>query len=282
MTKPRVRVQAGSRSVGLPVSRPQASYLRDTRSGVIASRPASLSEHRDQVRAVWRRAGALAMDMIQNSGRLRGVVDQIIVDSCGTELTMSYQPDLSRFGYHITEATDLATVANTTYHLRYTEADGFVLKSMTDLAYNPSSALETDAAFDSAFDDILVARVVTNGANVATITNLSNKARLIKQVNRRDVLMSALDWTTLSGSGMALNWGRTPGISSCTMQEWRSNNAGPDGSVTAESAGTARAVGARIPANGVSRYNISALEYYYEDTTLNHGTASFVVFATAF
>lgn len=99
MTKPRVRVQAGSRFVAPAPARPQAGYLRDTRSAVIASRPASLEEHREAVRRVWRRAGALAMDLIQNSGRLRGVADQLIVDSCGVELLMDYRPNLAPFGY---------------------------------------------------------------------------------------------------------------------------------------------------------------------------------------
>jgi len=102
--KPRVRVQAGSAVHSVQPVRPQASYLRDTRSAVIASRPASLTEHRDEVRRVWRRAGALAMDMIQNSGQLKGVADQMIADSCGIELLVNYNPNLEPFGYSPEEA----------------------------------------------------------------------------------------------------------------------------------------------------------------------------------
>lgn len=82
------------------------AYLRDTRSGIIASRPASLREHRDEVRRVWSRAGALAMDMIQNSGRLKGAVDQILADTVGVELTLNPQPDLSKLGYDDKERSD--------------------------------------------------------------------------------------------------------------------------------------------------------------------------------
>lgn len=185
-------------------------------------------------------------------------------------------------GYHLTAELDLATAANTTYHLRFTEAGGFVLKSLTDAAYNPSALDEKDTDFDSTMDDMLVARVVTNGANVATITNLKNKARLIAQADRRDVLLSALNWATLAGSALSLNWARKPDISLCAMQEWRSNNAGPDGLPTGGGMGTARAVGARIPSGGISRYGFTDLEYYYEDDTLNHGTASFALFAATF
>ncbi|MDI7864309.1 phage portal protein [Rhizobiaceae bacterium n13] len=94
--KPRVRVKAG-RSAG---------YMRDSQSGVIAARPASLREHRDDVRRSWWRAAGLAMDLLQNSGRLRGVADQIIADTVGVELTLNPQPDLTRFGYDQKEAID--------------------------------------------------------------------------------------------------------------------------------------------------------------------------------
>jgi capsid protein len=104
MTKPTVRVKAGSAVHGVQPVRPQAGYLRDTQSAVIRSRPATLTEHRDDVRRVWQRAAGLAMDMIQNSGQLRGVADQMIADSCGVELLVNYQPNLAPFGYEPEEA----------------------------------------------------------------------------------------------------------------------------------------------------------------------------------
>src|SRR5690606_21182930 len=107
--KPRFRVPAGRAAAPLsrPVARPTAAYMRDTPSGVIASRQTTLREHRDEVRRIWWRAAALAMDMLQNSGRLRGVADQIIADTVGVELGLNPQPNLSRFGYDPKEATDL-------------------------------------------------------------------------------------------------------------------------------------------------------------------------------
>ncbi|CUX40564.1 Bacteriophage capsid protein [Agrobacterium deltaense Zutra 3/1] len=103
--KMRVRVKAGSVTVpaGDP-SRHRAGYLRDTQSGIIASRPASLREHRDEIRRVWWRAAALAMDMLQNSGRLRGAADQILADTVGVELQLNPRPDLTKFGYDRAEA----------------------------------------------------------------------------------------------------------------------------------------------------------------------------------
>lgn len=110
--KPRVRVKAGrgvtsapARPVGAPsVPKVRAGYMRDTQSGVLASRPSSLREHRDEVRRVWTRAAGLAMDLLQNSGKLRGAADQILVDAVGNELQLNPKPDLSRFGYTREEA----------------------------------------------------------------------------------------------------------------------------------------------------------------------------------
>lgn len=82
-------------------------YLRDSHSGLIASRPASIREHRDDVRRSWQRAGALAVDLIQNSGRLKGAVDQIIADTVGNELTLNPQPDLTALRYSDDERRDL-------------------------------------------------------------------------------------------------------------------------------------------------------------------------------
>jgi lambda family phage portal protein len=101
--KARIRVKAGS-SVLAPV-RPAASYLRDTRSGVINTRPAILRESRDDIAAAWRRSAGLALDLIQNSGRLRGAADQVIADTVGSELVLNPQPDLSGLGYDDAEKT---------------------------------------------------------------------------------------------------------------------------------------------------------------------------------
>lgn len=78
---------------------------------------------------------------------------------------------------YTTVQTDFATVLSKTYHLRWNPTDGFALKDLADTGYNPTVAAETNAAFDSTYDDMLVARIVTNSSNVPTITNLTNKDR---------------------------------------------------------------------------------------------------------
>lgn len=68
-----------------------------------------------------------------------------------------------------------ATVAGKTYHLRWSPTAGFALKDLADPAYNPSVLPETSTAFDSGYDDMLIARVVTSSGNVAAITGLANR-----------------------------------------------------------------------------------------------------------
>ncbi|MBX9875774.1 MAG: phage portal protein, partial [Beijerinckiaceae bacterium] len=108
--KPRVRVKAGSARVP-PSTRIRAPatarWLRDASSGVLTARRASLVESRDETRRAWERVAALAVDFIQNSGRLKGAVDQIIADTVGSELKLSARPDLSRLGYDAKETADL-------------------------------------------------------------------------------------------------------------------------------------------------------------------------------
>lgn len=110
--KARIRVRTdgtvvSARAPGVHgAGRARGSYMRDNQSGVIAARPASLREHRDEVRRVWYRAAGLAMDLLQNSGRLRGASDQIIADTVGIELALNPKPDLSRVGYDDKEAIE--------------------------------------------------------------------------------------------------------------------------------------------------------------------------------
>jgi lambda family phage portal protein len=86
--------------------RATARYLRDTQSGVIASRISPMTQHREDVRRAWSRAAGLAMDLIQNSGRLKGAADQVLADTVGVGLTLTPNPDLKDLGYSEAEKAD--------------------------------------------------------------------------------------------------------------------------------------------------------------------------------
>ena len=106
-TKPRVRVKAGSVAfpqaipapIAAPRERPTARWLRDTPSGVLSSRLTSLVDSREDTRRSWDRISALAIDFIQNSGRLKGAGELILAATVGSELKLSASPDVSRLGW---------------------------------------------------------------------------------------------------------------------------------------------------------------------------------------
>ena len=80
-------------------------------------------------------------------------------------------------------ARTFVTAASKTYHLRWTWDVGggtgaFALRDLADAGYNPGALGEGHPSFDSAYDDMLIARVVTDGANAVTVTPLVNKGRL--------------------------------------------------------------------------------------------------------
>lgn len=115
-----------------------------------------------------------------------------------------------------TAQEDFATEASKTYHLRWNPDDGFALKNLADVAYNPSALSEGNTAFDSDYDDMLVARIITNSSNVATITNLANKDRMRTSFSKTTTESSTSfsSYTDLMNAGyylqQDLNWARTP------------------------------------------------------------------------
>ncbi|MCY0154228.1 hypothetical protein OEG86_20590 [Hoeflea alexandrii] len=106
----------------------------------------------------------------------------------------------------------------------------FSLEDLADTGYNPTVAAETNSAFDSTYDDMLVARVVTNSSNVATITNLVNKDRLFATE-----IVSGAPSTGPSGSftlslTKTIDWARAPKIRAIHGNV-ASNSPNPAGSV---------------------------------------------------
>jgi hypothetical protein len=106
------------------------------------------------------------------------------------------------------------TVALKTYHLRWRYNGGspaFVLADLSDPSYNPGALAETHANFDTGFDDMLIARVVTDEANTPVVTALLNRDRLaISEIlTGTDVLNYSVDGTSYR-LAKTLNWSRTP------------------------------------------------------------------------
>lgn len=114
----------------------------------------------------------------------------------------------------------LATVASKTYHMRWRYNAGvptLLLYDLADVGYNPGAVAETDTQFDTTYDDMLLARVVTNGANLPVVTALKNLNRLAAAddttVLGPTVYEDAKRPSQLTGSQgvtVDLNWARKP------------------------------------------------------------------------
>lgn len=130
-----------------------------------------------------------------------------------------------------TNQTDFSTDVSKTYHLRWNPSDGFVMRDLASGTYNPTAAPETNSTFDSSYDDMLIARIITNSSNVATITNLINKDRMFKKLT-----MQGQNWRPagrlqerIGDFSGTLNWARTPKTSAFSLARHYSSQTTTDG-----------------------------------------------------
>jgi hypothetical protein len=122
-----------------------------------------------------------------------------------------------------TTLLDFVTSANKTYHLRWSPNNGFQLKDLADVAYNPAGLSEENAIFDSGFDDVLIARAVSNAGNNVAVLNLANKDRLSLSNT------IGINATVRPGSdvtGIELNLARTPRAAIQALDDVRDSNSG--------------------------------------------------------
>ena len=113
-----------------------------------------------------------------------------------------------------------ATTGGKTYHVRWTPTGGFAMRDLSNTSYNPDLVSEDSARFDSSFDDMLVARVVTNSSNIPTITNLANKARMELDMSAAGPAEVYTYGTGRDGARFSntfqIGWGRRPSIAVLT------------------------------------------------------------------
>jgi len=137
-----------------------------------------------------------------------------VIVSADEEVVFRGLVKVSTFDWSLAQRT-LAHAADKTYHLRLSLAGGFALKDLEDAGYNPSALAETDPAFDSTFDDMLIAKVVTNGSNVATITRLRN-AHALSQEGEEQITEATYEpnpggvANITQGTDVTLDWARRP------------------------------------------------------------------------
>lgn len=154
---------------------------------------------------------------------------------------------------------DLPVVASKIYHLRWNSTDGFVLRDLSSNAYNPNGLAEGNEAFDTGYDDMLVARIITNSSNIATITSLSNKVRMSADMTANGPCEIYTYGLYRDGgrfqNTFAINWGRRPGIVSVNGTSRQSGNPRVQGA-------------ANIIERSYDRYNVAAQVVTDWDTDL--------------
>lgn len=173
---------------------------------------------------------------------------------------------------YTTVETDFTLYASRTYHVRWNPDDGWQALDLSDVAYNPSALAENDPAFDTTYDDMLVARLVTNATNTVTVTNLANRNRLVQTTSDSKVLQNTgAAWIEMEGSEAPLNWGRAPILYDLNLEGVHSN-----ATVDTEWDTTQGQLGKLSLRKGdVDRYGAAAIEYLYDDTQGNAGHARY-------
>lgn len=109
----------------------------------------------------------------------------------------------------------LSTVASKTYHLRWRYNGGspvLALIDVTDGTYNPGALAETDPTFDTTYDDMLIAKVVTDASNNTTTTALKNLARLSGTFYFEKLTGNTqnANKTSIIAASVTSNWARAP------------------------------------------------------------------------
>jgi capsid protein len=168
-----------------------ARYMRDTKSGVVAARIAPMTSHREDVRRSWSRAAGLAMDLIQNSGRLKGATDQVVADTVGVGLTLNPDPDLSGLGYDDKEKTELIRLIKRRWRAFWTNASECDMRGkltgpqMVDIGLRWYIAYgEITGVFDFFSDD----RRRKYGVSTGTKLRLYPPHRLVQDTNEMEGL----------------------------------------------------------------------------------------------
>ncbi|ANM05218.1 hypothetical protein AMC78_CH03149 [Rhizobium phaseoli] len=112
-------------------------------------------------------------------------------------------------------ARTFATAASKTYHLRLsydvlTGVQTLSLKDLSNAGYNPSALVEGATNFDTTYDDMILARVVTSAGNVPTVVPLKNTNRMNATAQRTTPVMSTDAGIGFVSDAISLNWGRRP------------------------------------------------------------------------
>jgi hypothetical protein len=170
------------------------------------------------------------------------------------------------------------TVALKTYHLRWRYNGGspvFMLADLSDPSYNPGALAETHASFDTSYDDMLIARVVTDAANTPVVTALVNRDRLaITEILAGTSVQRFTEDGTSYLFAKTLNWSRTPTQRMLSVAKaWTGNSADDDHDITMFASNLARTTPGLVNGHPVSipvtRYGLDVAVGWDETESLH-------------
>lgn len=176
-------------------SRARAEWGRDTPSGILAARRRPLIDNRDDVRRHWDRLASVALDLIQNSGRLKGAADQVCADTIGTGLKLSARPDLAGLGWSEDEIAGWVRLVEAEWKRFVENPDECDFRGKFDLHTQADVALRHNMAYGEAvgcidFFDPATCRVY--GIETGTKLLLVSPHRLVRETDERRGLHSGV------------------------------------------------------------------------------------------
>jgi hypothetical protein len=190
----------------------------------------------------------------------------LAITAAGGQIVIDANQQWRHRGHRVINTSDVlaaartfATAASKKYHLRGTVAAGVNTYSLFDV----TALSEADAEFDTTFDMMLIALVVTNGANVATVTPLVNRNELRATVAAALVNEANAGANEYAGSFLAtLNWARRPRPHSFAplRRVWDQGGTTPDRDFAIWPSSASTPWGAAASAYGLSltRYGVTA------------------------
>jgi hypothetical protein len=179
----------------------------------------------------WKATGAIAGPIVlDDTIRLIQIYPEIVetgnrfaLTAAAGEIVIDADQKWIWRGHHFFNTDDFdladrtfATAANKTYHLRWHAPNTGIAVPEADYPYGRfeladltgSSPAENDPQYDTSYDRMLIARIVTNGANAATVTALANAITLSQTAS----ITFSYGEFPFPHVSTALNWARTPKV----------------------------------------------------------------------
>lgn len=192
----------------------RAQWGRDTPSGILASRRRPLIDSREDIRRHWDRLSSVALDLIQNSGRLKGACDQVCADTIGVGLKLSARPDLAGSGWTETEVADWVRLVEAEWKRFVENPDEVDFRGKFDLHTLVDVALRHHIAYGEAVGSVEFFDEATRigyGLETGTKLLLVSPHRLVRETDEYRGLHSGV-YHDVNGRPLAYRFSQRSGL----------------------------------------------------------------------